>query len=252
MKMLIVGDLHADTADVWTCNEAAAELDVDLLFGVGDFGYRFTEDFEKACNDAPVNWFFIRGNHDDTGWLRERSGAEHMWGEEPVQVSYNMWWCPDLSTLAVGNKTFGLQGGGFSIDLRMRTKFLSYWPDEIPTLAGEVPLPSVDADYMVSHDIPDRFWPLLSPFFSELRDHQLWVGASQSRRHTDSAYDFFGLPRRVVHGHYHMWNFNKSVISLTCNSQHGWLVLYDSNTDSFYEVGKSTFDTGEAEIIRSI
>ena len=237
MRIAFFGDIHAEPHDMLYADAIGVHYECGGIFVVGDFGYRFDDHFLDATTACKLPVTFIRGNHDDTTWLREACGKpdREIYGGGVEQVWDNLYWYPDLTSLTIGDKVFGFQGGGYSIDEGRRSLGLSLWADEFPTDAGAVghELEQVDADYLITHDIPDRFWPLLKTHFPPLPDPKVNMKAIRSRQLVDSAYEFFGCPKRIVHGHYHFEQVTDTVISLQCNARPGWVTIYDSEADEF-------------------
>lgn len=232
-KILFVGDTHADEHSVVLANNLAFQQECDLIFQVGDFGYTFDRKpqdkrFMEAVEHAPVPWWFIRGNHDDTEWLKEASGMDCLYGEEIVEARPNMFWVPDLCRVEIDGVSFACLGGAFSIDKSLRTAWISYWPDENPSLAhGDIK----QADVLVSHDTPDSLWSLVQPYCLSDLPIKLEMQSKQSRLIVEDYFQFVE-PKIVVHGHYHAGYKAKkngvAVVGLDCNGADGFAWIFDT------------------------
>ncbi|MFB8001818.1 metallophosphoesterase [Nocardia sp. NPDC056000] len=81
-NVLIVGDLHGNTAHALTVVRVAVELECSRVFGVGDFGAwehmpsgrRYFDVVNKAAKRAGVTVYFLDGNHDKSSLVLELYG----------------------------------------------------------------------------------------------------------------------------------------------------------------------------------
>jgi len=203
--ILLVGDTHMDESSIWAANDLAKEEDVNCIIQVGDFGYTFDQtllgrDFMYAVSAATVPWMFIRGNHDSTEWILRASGQDHLYGDVPIEVSSNLEWIPDGCFIDFDGVMFSFLGGAYSIDKDSRTPYISYWPDESPSVVHTDRI----ADILISHDLPQ------DKFENRLFQHLL---PTIPRHHIDGSIAARKIvqywceqikPKMIIHGHYHI------------------------------------------------
>jgi calcineurin-like phosphoesterase family protein len=82
MRILLAGDTHGNTGHVRRLLDAAVELDIDVIFQLGDFGYwehessgvRYLDAVNRSARSRGVDVYFLDGNHDKTSLLMESYG----------------------------------------------------------------------------------------------------------------------------------------------------------------------------------
>lgn len=191
MKLLAVGDCHGDTGWAEKVNAHAAERGVDAVLYLGDFGYLYTDEFLDVHAASPVPVWFLRGNHDDTIWLRERNGG-HLHGTGRVQVGDNLWFLPDGARIDGPRRSAVCLGGATSIDRYRRTEGVSWWRDEtVRPVAVESAIES-GCEVVFAHDAPRVPLGLKSDRDSSAHRKIMREVADRLR------------PQVWVHGHYHL------------------------------------------------
>jgi hypothetical protein len=209
MRVLLVGDLHANTP--WlehVVYPAAERLEVGAICQLGDFGYwpGSREGFLEAAELAPVPLYFLDGNHEHHDALaahvahaRER---ECLGSFEPVPFGGQLHYLPRGARLEWGGVVVGVLGGAHSIDRAYRTMGRDWFSDEdISDADVERLAEGGSCQVLLTHDAPSAAaLPLMLP-----RD-EAWLrelGACElGREKLNDAVDRT-RPELVVHGHYH-------------------------------------------------
>lgn len=203
MKFLFVGDLHGQVSDAHVAIERAAELGVDELIQVGDWGFIWKStsqvlQVEQALATFGVQMRFIDGNHDDHPRLRALPEGE---GNVTPHITYqrrgSVLQYPD-------GLRVGFLGGAPSIDKRWRLQSgQGWWAEEeiedsdvesLVTAAAGVPL-----DVLVTHDAP-FLPPGITP---RLNDGEFMTKSYLSIKRVREAVSST-RPPLLVHGHYHI------------------------------------------------
>lgn len=164
MRILVVGDLHSDTAAASMAIDHAAAVGADVIVQLGDFGFwprtepgrKFLRKTEARLAQVGMELWWLDGNHDDHLALVTRQvGAD---GRR--QVSEHMFHLPRGHRWAWGHTTWMAAGGAVSVDRYGRTEGVSWFRDEVLT-DSEVDKIIADgpADVVVSHDAP---WGLVA------------------------------------------------------------------------------------------
>lgn len=215
MKVLLVGDLHRNVQAVERANEKALDNGCDLIFGLGDFGYNYTGPFMDRIMDAQTPWAFIRGNHDDTNWIREAADVDSMAEGEPTEVAPNLTWVPDGAMLDWDGVKVLCVGGAFSIDKAHRVPHVSWWPDELTSRAAEDrAIRAGKADILLAHDVPyfedSRLEKAIRPVGYKVDE------ASKHNRMRLREIHNSAQPDLTVHGHFHThyWDERYRVLGL--------------------------------------
>lgn len=201
MKILMLGDTHANTR--WTVNaiESAHKLGAERVFVVGDFGYwpdpymghpDFLKDVSEAAMVEGVHVDWVDGNHEDFKNLYLNHLKDH---DAPVQILPGVNWYPRGVRWEWGGVTFMAMGGAASIDRQHRTPGISWFPDEIID-DGDV-AKAAPADIMITHDSPIN--PLETTGRRFVIDEQSEYCRQQMRRIVTVS-----KPELLLHGHYHM------------------------------------------------
>jgi hypothetical protein len=193
VRLLLVGDLHANIERAEEINTLAISQDIDKVVGLGDFGYQFTTDERSVLSGQKVPWYFIDGNHDDHTLLRHDA-------DEIVEFWPDLYYIPRGYVWEWEGKTFAAMGGASSIDKSMRTPYISWWPEE-PIQLGDMyrlddNVGSRKIDIFLSHEAPkiavDHITKHLSILDCGVNDRMLLYQAWNNYR-----------PRLWFHGHWH-------------------------------------------------
>lgn len=199
-RLLMVGDVHGDLPFMRRVVEYAQEWTIDLIIQLGDFGAywpggeRFTRGLWELSETMPI--YFLRGNHDNATFL-DACVVEHGW-ENPITLKNQLTFLPDGCRFELGGKQFGVLGGGFSIDWRIRTPEVNWWPQIEMAEAEDLDrLGKERLDVLLTHDSPERLDHLahqLGPFDEEnceLTKRVIRDGIRATK------------PYRLFHGHWH-------------------------------------------------
>jgi hypothetical protein len=159
MRILVVGDLHCDTAAARMAIDHAAAVGADVLVQLGDFGFwprtepgrKFIRKAEARLAQVGLDLWWVAGNHDD----RQALGTRQVGADGRRQVSDHMFHLPRGHRWTWGNTTWVAAGGAVSLDRYGRTEGVSWFRDEGLT-ESEVDRIIADglADVVVSHDAP--------------------------------------------------------------------------------------------------
>lgn len=205
MKILFVGDTHMNqNSSIHTANTHAAELNADLIIQAGNFGHTYTDDFLNAVADGPCEWWYIRGNHDNTGWINNRldGPARHPGHPNSLHhVAPNLYWIEDGAILKIGGIRLACVGGAASID-----RDDSWSPNEgvpksaLQRLRLETQLTGA-VDVLLTHDIPESLRQFgLTTQTTPMHDH---LPSKFNRNRLQDIYTAV-RPQVVIHGHWHV------------------------------------------------
>ncbi|MFF7243624.1 metallophosphoesterase [Embleya sp. NPDC008237] len=233
MRILLAGDTHGNTGHVRRLLDAAAELDVDLIFQLGDFGFweheasgvRYLDAVNRSARSRGVDVYFLDGNHDKTSLLMESYGDrrdEHGFAIVRPRVRY----APRGHRWSWRGTNFLAFGGALSLDREQRLaeerrrhekaqrkegfrRGAGRPPGDVPDFAGTLWFPEeqatdadVDAiltdpapvDILLTHDKPLR----TAPEFNRKDDPRCLPNQQRVQRLVD-AY----RPTLAAHGHLH-------------------------------------------------
>lgn len=216
MRVLMVGDLHANTSAALAVVEHAASVRADLIVQVGDLGFwprdpggqKFLRKLAASLERHNLEMWFVDGNHEDhdklgllplqpdrTAWLRNQHGN---WSPTIRHLPRGFRWM-------WGNTTWVAVGGAVSVDREWRTPGVDWFPqEELTDAQADQIVADGPVDVVVAHDAPvgvahleDRLeraadaWPLGRVMASA--EHQRRVGR---------VVEGVGA-QRVFHGHHH-------------------------------------------------
>jgi len=239
MKLLFVGDTHRNAYEAQRINALALYEKPDLIIQVGDFAYDYDNrdpKFLETCAAGDVPWWFIRGNHDSTDWLRTQTGLDTTVAapdQEPIDIWDNVWWLPDGTRAELDGVKFLFVGGAYSIDRWCRTEGVSYWVDELTPDPDLLPNLSLPTDVLVSHDVPAG---LGSDFEKGLAEGRYKEDAeSQANRDRMRVIYDRCQPKVVIHGHYHTDYREGCLIGLSCDNMLGNTFSMDTTKLEFTE-----------------
>lgn len=226
MKLLVLGDTHADTVFTRSAVEMAAQLGCSRIVQVGDFGFwpsfsggqEFLSRIRKGLHKHQIELSFVRGNHEDheaLDHLDQCHGPDSLLTPEGFVVVrkpkhgaiYSM---PRAGNWEWDGVRFGCLGGAYSIDQRYRTKFVDWFPQEMPTMDDVERLSPCDV--LFTHDAPQ----LLLPPLGDHRDDEGAPSGAAVRAAVARC-----RPTLLVHGHWHVntvYTFEGTVcVGLGCN-----------------------------------
>lgn len=199
-KLLIAGDTHGDYEWIDWLTFVAVEQECDGIVQLGDFGFwpgdggvTFLDMVEESCADQDLHLWALDGNHDWHPWILEqpvnpdtgfRDVREHV---HHIPRGHHWRWN--------GVRFVGL-GGAYSIDRAYRTKYVSWWPEELITQAeANLAAAAGPVDVMLSHDVPNGVDPLCGgTYFDNAADgnRKLLRDVAEATR-----------PSLLLHGHWH-------------------------------------------------
>lgn len=158
VKIMFLGDSHADKVFVKRALGVCKELGIDQIVQVGDFGFwvgdRNGKIFLQEVSDysvklgIPIYW--LAGNHEDYNYI-DRLIDEHG-RSDFIETHPNLFYIPSGFAWDWDGLRFGCLSGAFSIDRDRRTEGFDWFPQEMPDLTlieglGEL-------DILLSHDSP--------------------------------------------------------------------------------------------------
>lgn len=124
-RILLVGDLHANTLAASQAIDHAQAVGADLILQIGDFGYwprdragqRYLLKVDARLDDAGVPLWFIPGNHEDWSAL----GRQPLDGAGLRVISDRIREVPIGHRWTWGTTRWLAIGGGTSVDRHHRT-----------------------------------------------------------------------------------------------------------------------------------
>lgn len=163
MRVVFAGDWHASPDAAWAAVRFAKDINADAIFHVGDFLFTgkslnvFLRSLDKALRRHDIPLFFIRGNHDDTKFLkRQQKLRGTVEGTPFVPLSAHLFYVPDGSVWEWEGVRMGGLGGAFSVDHKFRTKDVDWWADEVTAWEDVQKIAQIEGlDILVTHDVPD-------------------------------------------------------------------------------------------------
>jgi UDP-2,3-diacylglucosamine pyrophosphatase LpxH len=200
-QLILLGDIHGD----W--NELLYRIDRknienSIIFSVGDLGigfketkeqeYALAEKLNKEFNAKNINFYSIRGNHDNLYFFK---------GEQRICLE-NFELIEDYTVLEYNDKKIQAIGGAISIDRTGRTEGVSYWKDETVEYKKEL-LQKVDI--LITHTAPSWCFP---KSFNEMvygwanEDSFLLNELTHERYMLDEIFKKC-LPKHHYYGHFH-------------------------------------------------
>lgn len=215
MRFLLVGDSHKN--QIWwagTVEPVAAELGVDGIIQLGDFGYLPDPDgrvrFVQQVAAGPLPVWFLDGNHEhhprlaaDVAAARARHGLTDP--QTPVPLGGNLHYLPRGGRLELDGVRVAALGGAVSIDRGLRVLGYSWFAEEVITdtdlenLAAGGP-----ADVLLCHDAPaGHVVPGLLPAWQLPDAWRLYQPLCEEHRVRVREGLEVVRPQVVVHGHYH-------------------------------------------------
>lgn len=175
---------------------------------VGDFGLGFRtkkqeqnqmEALNKFGVDHDINYFAIRGNHDNPVYTQDPDTNTKF-----NETYSNIELIPDWTTKIINGKTVLFIGGGVSVDRIHRRAGIDYWPDEI---MSPTPEDLGEHDIIISHTAPNAFHVVedkkggIVDVFSG-RDLELRADIATERNEMNRILDVV-KPQHWYFGHFH-------------------------------------------------
>jgi predicted phosphodiesterase len=206
----LLGDLHGDLEHLLIVVRTMWGRGVDVMIQVGDFGFVWSgEDYQRTLDKISrrlrsrgQTLYWIDGNHED---------FDVLYSKFPVDADGVRWLRPNIAHLPRGyrmalssGRSVAVLGGANSIDRRLRTEGVDWWPAESITDENLAALGRQHADILIGHEAPLH----VSDLDRELRatsgawrpSEQKYAGESRRMYHRG----FMAVrPRLSIGGHYH-------------------------------------------------
>lgn len=160
----ITGDTHG-TIDIEKLKYDTFISKDDYLIIAGDVavcwdGGRLDKETKEYWASKPYTVLFVDGNHE--GFTELYNQPEEIWnGGRVHRILPNMLHLERGQVFTIEGKTFFTFGGGLSIDKIYRTPYVSWWPEEEPTVKQtEEAMNNLDkygwkVDYVITHAAPE-------------------------------------------------------------------------------------------------
>lgn len=251
MKILLAGDTHCNTQGLVRVIEHAADLKIECVFVLGDFGIWEHRDAGRAFLDIvsatahahDIDVHFLDGNHDNHPMLWSMYGDGRARQE---RVRPNLYYHGRGQRWEwAGVKIMSL-GGGASIDKDRRKIWESWWPTELITdedVTYAIRGGESDVDVLLCHDAPqglDHVFVVDNPYF------KMRHAASTHNRALLQRVINITRPTHVFHGHMH--------ISHLTPVDYGWgercLVRGLSNVDDHGLAATYVLELEDGQVVR--
>lgn len=199
MKLMLIGDVHADRAFLYATTVLADAANVEAMVFLGDFGYHFPG-FELFMGDAydyakTMPFYIVPGNHENYHALKEIGAIR---GLMPVRDG-SLVILPRGCIVNFGTRRFLAVGGGISIDKHLRTEDFDWFAEEALSLEDfELATSQGPVDVVLFHDCPWFAGFPLSQHPAMAQNHAFLRNIIDVVR-----------PRHVFHGHAHE-HYNKT------------------------------------------
>lgn len=223
-KIAVAGDWHKNERWALSVIPQIAERlpgeEDKVILHAGDLGiHRETAEHERAgracyrqaylealtgtLEDHDAFLWFCEGNHEDHPYLKEladRNGIRS--GRDYGQITSRIRWLPRGTRWEWHGKTWLALGGAVSVDKLLRTRGVSWFPEEEITDEQEAAvIAGGPADVLLSHDAPgDAPLVLARP---APRAWQPVIPAADAHRERLQRVCMAVRPSHVFHGHYH-------------------------------------------------
>lgn len=197
--LILLGDNHGAWSELLHLIEKNKMRDCYII-SVGDLGVGFNPGrdliqyglINKEFSKKNINFFGIRGNHDDPSYF---VGSNRI-------VMDNFELIEDYTIAEYGDKTIQFIGGAISIDRTGRTAGVSYWEDEGVVFNKDA---CKKIDILVTHTAPSWCFPQQ---FNEIvygwarEDAYLLEDLTDERAAMDEIFKLCN-PKLHVYGHFH-------------------------------------------------
>jgi len=179
----------------------------DYLIIAGDTamcwdGGKNDAEFLAYWSAKPYTVLWVDGNHENFAVLNEKP-VEEWHGGKVHRIAGNVLHLMRGEIFEIEGKTFFAFGGGLSLDKAYRTPYVSWWPEEEPSVAEcEYGMQNLEkrggkVDYVVTHAAPQA---LVRTVFSKV--HPLIGAECKCERYLQEIYDKLDFELWIC-GHYH-------------------------------------------------
>lgn len=167
--ILLTGDTHGDVKRLSNSNlrkKGIDPADISHTIILGDFGVIWTgvpsaheKYWLKWLDEKPYETLVVKGNHEHHERL-DSLPQEERYGSPVFRVSDKVFILQHGHKYVIEDKSFFVFGGADSIDKEHRTNRVTWWQEEIPTMADfHRGLATCDAndftfDYVLTHTAP--------------------------------------------------------------------------------------------------
>lgn len=213
----ITGDLHGNINDErlsWLKDNLNKN---DILMVLGDFGFFFFKDLINQYPDFPFITIAILGNHENYSILNTFKKTS-IFNAKARLMKDKVYIIDNGEILNIDDKSFFIFGGALSIDKAYRVPYISWWPQEQPTISefnnaiSNLEKINYNIDYFLAHDV-DR--DIASKMFNKpsiinsstsdmLRELEFKI-----KDNSDKKYEYF-------FGHWHEYSTFGENIKYTC------------------------------------
>lgn len=241
-KILVAGDWHGAVLWAKAVINRAAELGIDTIYHVGDFGIMGTNalgyvgHIAKHAKAKGVTIYVTPGNHEDYVTLNAIQDA-YPGVPAPLTKEESIFILPRGYRWEIDGVSFVSLGGAPSIDRDMRQRYVDWWPEEVITYGDALrTIQGGYADIMITHDAPLYGPGKVYDIIYNSPDAEAFWGADVLRycrvghEILNAVYEQV-KPRLLFHGHYHVWdhwsNGEQDVIGLQMEGRRRNTVIFD-------------------------
>jgi predicted phosphodiesterase len=218
-SIALLGDTHGSYTAIEDAVRKAKKKDTNVIVQCGDLGFwSHTQagmdflDYVDALLRREDCWLlWIKGNHENHELLLTSVYNGERYPNRLCEVRDRIWNIPNGYFFSIGNTSFLACGGSVSVDQSQRTLGVSWWPEEIITMAdyyectrSEI-IEAGGVDVLLSHDAPNiPLHVLLGGVGFQL--HPKMSEHCESQRDILQAICDAVNPEFNFHGHYHHYH----------------------------------------------
>lgn len=218
--VVLAGDWHGNYR--WVLNYAIPEAERlltevgetrKIIIQLGDFGFRLQDgmpgaawmhQLSQALTRRGMELWWIDGNHEFWPDIRSLLSSVTVPSDSGTYFMPAVKYLPRGTRWTWHGKIWLAVGGAVSVDRLLRREGVSWFPDEeITETEADRIIRDGPADILLSHDVPDCWFPSHLPPLTEAWRPMLPLARAHSRRLERIALDC--EVERVFHGHYHHW-----------------------------------------------
>lgn len=175
----VTGDIHAHI-DIGKLNtqrfpKQKSLTKSDYLIVCGDFGLVWDNSksdlyWRDWLSDKPFTTLWVDGNHENFELLYQFP-LEDKFGGKVREIAPSIYHLDRGQVLTIDNKTFFVMGGAASHDKEYRKEHISWWKDEMPTVAEmERGIKALEAnnwtvDFVISHCAPRSVQTMIASWY---------------------------------------------------------------------------------------